>query len=179
MKFLTLAKKRCTTRGFKTKPITPRILNYILESSRVAPSACNKQPQRILVIQTKDGLSKVEKAYKSFNSPCVLIVCQDKAHPLIRPYDGKCSGDLDIGIVCDHIMLAAREKNIGSVMVGLFDPAIIRFEFGIPNDIEPTALVLLGYPEQGFLPMNRHKTERKPISDTVQFETYSVNMESR
>jgi nitroreductase len=172
MNFLTLAKKRCTTRGFSNKAIKPHILNYILESSRVAPSACNKQPQRIIVIQTEDGLQKVEKAYKTFNSSCVLIVCQDKTNPLIRPYDGKCSGDLDIGIVCDHIMLAAREKNIGSVMIGLFDPGIIRSEFCIPDNIEPTALVLLGYPEKGFLNMNRHKVDRKPISETVQYEMF-------
>ena len=86
-------------------------------------------------------LKKIKKAYQTFNSQCVLIISQDKSEPLIRPFDNKCSGDLDIGIVCDHIMLAARERNIGSVMVGLFDPAIIRKEFNIPNYIEPTALV--------------------------------------
>jgi len=173
MNFLALAKKRCTTRGFSTKIIKPHVLDYILAASRVAPSACNKQPQRIIVVQTKDGLKKVEKAYKTFNSQCVLVVCQDKTNPLIRPYDGKCSGDLDIGIVCDHIMLAARDKNIGSVMIGLFDPGIIRAEFRIPDTIEPTALLLLGYPEKCFLDMNRHKVERKPISETVQYEMYT------
>ena len=172
MKFLTLAKKRCTTRGFSSKYINNHSLNYILEASRVAPSACNKQPQKIVVVQTAEGLQKVEKAYKVFNAPCALLICQDKTNPLIRPYDGKCSGDLDIGIVCDHIMLAAREKNIGSVMIGLFDPVIIRNEFNIPDTIEPTAIVLLGYPEKGFLKSNRHKLERKPISQTVQYENY-------
>jgi Nitroreductase len=172
MNFFTLAKMRCTTRGFITKSIKPQTLTYILETSRVAPSACNQQPQRIIVVQDKENIKKVEKTYKTFNSPCVLIVCQDKTNPLIRPFDGKCSGDLDIGIVCDHIMLAAREKKLGSVMIGLFDPNIIRAEFGIPEKIEPTALVLLGYPEKGFLSKNRHNNERKPISETIQYERY-------
>ena len=155
MHFIDLAKSRCTTRGFVDKEINKTDLDYILESSRVAPSACNKQPQRIIVVQKKDNIKKIEKAYKSFGSSCVLIVSQDKTDPLIRPFDNKCSGDMDIGIVCDHIMLAARERNIGSVMVGLFDPNIIRSEFNIPKNIEPTALVFLGYPSNGFLTPER------------------------
>ena len=173
MDFLTLAKQRCTTRGFTDKRIEKDILDKILEAGRVAPSACNRQPQRIIVVEEPENLNKVGKAYRTFGSPCVLIVCQDKSDPLIRPFDGKCSGDLDIGIICDHMMLAARELNIGSVMVGLFDPAIIRKEFGIPEHIEPTALLLLGYPADGFLSSDRHKTERKPISETVMFERWN------
>ena len=172
MDFLTLAKNRCTTRGFRDKKIEKDALNKILEAGRVAPSACNRQPQRIIVVEKPENIKKVEKAYRTFGSQCVLIVCQDKSDPLIRPFDGKCSGDLDIGIICDHMMLAARELNIGSVMVGLFDPAIIRKEFGIPEYIEPTALLLLGYPSDGFLSPDRHSRERKGISETVMFEQW-------
>ena len=141
--------------------------------SRLAPSACNRQPQRIIVVREPENLSKVQKAYKLFGSTCVLIVCRDRRNELVRPFDNKCSGDLDIGIVCDHIMLAARELGIGSVMVGLFDPAIIRKEFDLPEYIEPTALLILGYPTNGFLSPDRHQTERKPLCDTVMFECYS------
>ena len=172
MDFLRLAKQRCTTRGFTGMRIEKNNLNKILEAGRVAPSACNRQPQRIIVVEKPENIRKVEKAYKAFGSPCVLIVCQDKSDQLIRPFDGKCSGDLDIGIICDHMMLAARELNIGSVMVGLFDPVIIRKEFGIPEYIEPTALLLLGYPSDGFLSPDRHSRERKGISETVMFEQW-------
>ena len=172
MDLLKLVKQRCTTRGFTDKKIEKEDLDKILEAGRVAPSACNRQPQRIIVVEKPENIRKVEKAYKTFGSPCVLIVCQDKSDPLIRPFDGKCSGDLDIGIVCDHMMLAARELNIGSVIVGLFDPSIIRKEFGIPEHIEPTALLLLGYPSDGFLSSDRHNTERRAISETVMFERW-------
>ncbi len=141
MNFLELAKQRCTTRAFTEQKITHTELERILSASRVAPTACNKQPQRIIVVQSKEKIAKVQKAYKTFGSPCVLVVCRDRRGELVRPYDNKCSGDLDIGIICDHMMLAARELNIGSVMVGLFDPAIISTEFDIPEYIEPTALL--------------------------------------
>lgn len=173
MEFLELAKKRCTTRGFSDMPIPEEHLQKILLASRVAPSACNRQPQRIIVVRTPENLLKIQKAYKTFGSSCVLIVCRDRRNELIRPYDNKCSGDLDIGIVCDHMMLEARELEIGSVMVGLFDPAIIKKDFILPEYIVPTALLILGYPADGFLSAERHQTERKPLGDTVMFECYN------
>jgi nitroreductase len=175
MDFFKLSKMRCTTRGFKSKTIPQADLEYILSVARVAPTACNQQPQRIIVARRPESIVKVGKAYKTFGSPCVLIVCRDRRNELIRPYDNKCSGDLDIGIICDHIMLAARERDIGSVMVGLFDPNIIQAEFDIPDYIEPTALLFLGYPSDGFLSPERHETTRKPLSDTVMYERYSYN----
>jgi len=66
-----------------------------LEAGRAAPTACNKQSQRIIVVQEKRNLKKIPKAYKTFGSPCVLIICRDTRDALIRPFDNKCSGDLD------------------------------------------------------------------------------------
>ncbi len=175
MDFLELAKHRCSNRSFTDKTIEKEKLKYILEAGRVAPTACNKQPQRIVVVQNPDNIVKVKKAYNTFGSRCVLIICRDERDSLIREFDNKCSGDLDIGIVTDHMMLAAREKGIGSVMVGLFDPRIIREEFNIPEYILPTALLIMGYPNDGFLDANRHSTQRKPIDETVMMEGYVEN----
>lgn len=172
MDFLELAKLRCSIRSFTDKPVEKEKLQRILEAGRVAPTACNKQPQRIIVVQNPENIKKVQKAYKTFGSQCILIICRDEREALVRAFDNKCSGDLDIGIVTDHMMLAAREIGIGSVMVGLFDPGIIRKEFNIPEYIQPTALLILGYPKNGFLDPNRHLTERKPMNETVMMEGY-------
>jgi len=172
MDFLDLAKQRCSIRSFTDRVIEKEKLDYILESGRVAPSACNRQPQRILVVQEAENIDKVQKAYKTFGSTCIMIICRDTRDSLVRPVDNKCSGDLDIGIVSDHMMLAAREKGIGSVMVGLFDPRIISREFNLPGYIEPTALLILGYPKEGFLNADRHSIQRKPIGDTVMMGKY-------
>jgi len=172
MDFLELAKLRCSIRSFTDKPVEKKKLQRILEAGRVAPTACNKQPQRIIVVQNSENIKKVQKAYKTFGSQCILIICRDEREALVRVFDNKCSGDLDIGIVTDHMMLAAREIGIGSVMVGLFDPGIIRKEFDIPEYIQPTALLILGYPKNGFLDPNRHLTERKPMNETVMMDGY-------
>lgn len=155
------------------KEILSKDLEQILSAGRVAPTACNRQPQRIIVVRRRENMVKVEKAYRTFGAPCALIVCRDRRGELIRPYDKKCSGDLDIGIVCDHMMLAARELEIGSVMVGLFDPAVITKEFILPEYLEPTALLFLGYPSKGFLDSERHVEERRPLCETVWYEAYA------
>lgn len=173
MDFLTLAEKRCTTRGFTGEKIPDTDLERILSAGRVAPTACNKQPQRIIVVKRTENIEKVQKAYQTFGSSCILIVCRDRRNELIRPYDMKCSGDLDIGIICDHMMLAARELDIGSVMVGLFDPAVIRSGFMLPEYIEPVVLLFLGYPSKGFSSPQRHETERKKLENTVFYEAYT------
>lgn len=85
MNFLELAKKRCTTRGFTDKKIPENDLNYILATGRVAPSACNQQPQRIIVVQQPENIHKIQKAYKIFGSECVLSVCRDRRNELISP----------------------------------------------------------------------------------------------
>ena len=61
-------------------------------------------------------------------------------------------------------------------MVGLFDPQIIKSEFAIPDYIEPTALLILGYPKNGFLEANRHTMERKALNETIMLEGYSESL---
>lgn len=59
MKFLDLAKRRCTIRSFTEQPVEKEKLDYILDTGHVAPTACNKQPQRIIVVQKPDNIRKV------------------------------------------------------------------------------------------------------------------------
>lgn len=92
MDFLTLAKQRCTTRGFNEKKISDADLRQILCAGRVAPTACNKQPQRIIVVRREENIAKIRKAYQTFGESCVLIVCRDRRNELVRPFDKKCSG---------------------------------------------------------------------------------------
>lgn len=77
MNFLDLAKHRCTIRSFTEQPVEKEKLDYIIEAGHIAPTACNKQPQRIIVVQKTDNIRKVQKAYKTFGSQCVMIICRD------------------------------------------------------------------------------------------------------
>lgn len=50
MDFLELVKKRSSVRKFSDKKVEQSKLDLILEAGRVAPTAVNYQPQRMLVI---------------------------------------------------------------------------------------------------------------------------------
>jgi nitroreductase len=168
MDFLQLAKNRYSVRNFHDKKVETEKLMAILEAGRVAPTACNNQPQKIIVAQTIEALEKIKKGYKDiYGAPLALIVCVDHDQTWKRNYDGKDSGDIDASIVTDHMMLCATEQGLGSLWIGAFDPVIIRDEFHIPMNIEPVNILLLGYASCEPRSPERHNQWRKPLAETT------------
>ena len=105
MDFMTLAKKRCSIRAYTDQKVEPEKLDQILEAARVAPTAKNLQPVKILAVQSEEGLAKIGKAANIYGAPLALIVCADHDRNWTRPFDGKQSGDIDASILTDHMML--------------------------------------------------------------------------
>ena len=75
MSFLELAKKRYSTRNFNDQQVPEETLQYILECGRVALTGVNYQPQHVLVIRSKEGRAKMEKATKLNNDQTLLLSC--------------------------------------------------------------------------------------------------------
>lgn len=172
MNFLDLAKRRYSARNYQSRPVEPEKIQAILQAGRVAPTACNNQPQKILVIQSPEGLAKIAKAYKPVSAPAALIICADHQESWHRSYDGKDSADIDASIVTDHMMLCAADLGLDSVWLCAFKPAILREEFNIPDHFEPINILLLGYSAVGAPSADRHETLRKPLSETVFYEKF-------
>ena len=59
--FLTLAADRFSVRSFDARPVEPAALDRILRAGQLAPTACNRQPQRILVLQSEDALARLRR----------------------------------------------------------------------------------------------------------------------
>ena len=90
MDFFELAKKRYSCRSFCDKKVEKEKLEKILEAGRVAPTACNFQPVRILVLQDKRQLEKLSECTPyGWNAPVIMIVCYDQTISWKRKYDGK------------------------------------------------------------------------------------------
>lgn len=177
MKFLELAQKRYSVRKFSDVKVEKEKLNLILEAGRVAPTAVNYQPQRILVLDNEEDLSKLSfcMPYK-FNQSLALLVCYDENVSWKRKFDGRDSGDIDASIVATHMMLEAVDLGIGSTWVGHFNPEVIRKTFDIPPHIIPVALLLMGYPIDESVPHPYHN-KRLDISQTAFYGSFS-NAES-
>jgi nitroreductase len=172
MDFLSLAKQRFSSRSYSNKEVEQEKIDRILEAGRVAPTACNNQPQRILVIRTKEGLEKLQHAYHTFNAPLAFIVCADHSASWKRSSDGKDSADIDTSIVTTHMMLEATDLGLDSVWICAFKPDIIRKEFSLPDSVEPVNLLLVGYADGPRKSPDRFKTERLPLSKTVFYESF-------
>lgn len=169
MEFIELAKKRYSVRSFKNEPVEKEKIDLILEAGRVAPTACNNQPQRIIVVETKDGLERLKRCTEChFNAPLAFIVCYDKEKCWTRPYDGKSSGEIDAGIVGTHMMLEAADIGIGSTWVMYYIPEAVRIEFELPDHIESAAILVMGYPSENCSPAKLHNT-KKDMEELVSF----------
>lgn len=173
MNFLELAKKRYSVRKFSEEKVSPGDLELILEAGRVAPTGANRQPQRLLVIQSEEGVAKLSKATRLYGAPMAILICSDTSETWERPFDGKKLTDIDAAIITDHMMLEATDLGLGSLWICWFDPEIIRSEFALPDHLEPINILAIGHAEseqtQASSP-DRHKTLRKPIEQTVFFE---------
>ncbi|GAB6098523.1 nitroreductase family protein [Halanaerocella petrolearia] len=173
MNFLRLAKKRCSIRKYKSKQVEKDKLTKILEAGRVAPTATNSQPQRLIVVQEEEGLSKIEKGAKIYDAPLAIIVCSDHNETWKRPFDNMDTADIDASIVTDHMMLEATDLGLGTLWICYFDPAIIKEEFNIPNNIEPINILTIGYPEEEEVALpNRHNEVRKSLEEIVDYEKF-------
>lgn len=105
MDFLSLAKARYACRKYLNKPVEADKLAQILEAGRIAPTGANRQPQRLIVIQSPEGRERLARCTRDFGAPVAIIVCADTTEAWSRKYDGKVIGDIDASIVTDHMML--------------------------------------------------------------------------
>jgi nitroreductase len=172
MTFLELAKRRYSTRSYLAKKVEPEKLRLILEAGRVAPTGANRQPQQLVVVQEISGLEKLKKAARIHGAPLAIIVCADKHTVWVRPDDGKNLIDIDASIVTDHMMLQATELGLGSVWICWFKPEVIKEEFNLPDNIEPVNILCIGYASSPAASPDRHDVMRKPLSETVSYETF-------
>lgn len=172
MGFLDLAKARYSVRKFSDKKIERDVMDKILEAGRLAPTACNNQPQKILVVQSEDALARLRKCTMShFMCTAALIVCYDKNLSWKREYDGKDSGDIDAGIVTTQMMLEAAELGVGTTWVMHFIPEAVRAEFKLPDNYEATAILVMGYPAASAKPFPAHEISRD-IGEMVAYNDF-------
>ena len=73
MNFLELAEKRYSVRDYADKNVEEEKLKKILVAAHAAPTAANLQPVRLLVLQTKEQLAKLEKSANIYHAPLAIV----------------------------------------------------------------------------------------------------------
>lgn len=170
MEFMELAKLRYSVRSFSDKQIEDEKLNKILEAARISPTAANRQPQKIYVLQSERALREINSVCQCiFGAPTVLLVAADKTETWKNPFsENYNTGDIDCSIVCTHLMLQAWELGIGSCWVGYFDLAQVEKAMGLPENEKLVAILLIGYPSEDSKPSNMHNS-RKELEQMVTY----------
>lgn len=172
MDFLTLAKQRCSVRNYKKIEVEDEKLQKLLEAAHVAPTAANQQSQRLLVIKSEEGLKKLSQGTNCHGAPLAIIVCGDHSNVFVRPFDKKDMVDIDATIVADHIVMEAEDLGLSTCWLTYFEPSVIRKQFNIPSNLEPVAIVSIGYAASAKASPERHKNDRKSIDEIVAYETF-------
>ena len=172
MEFFEVLGRRYSVRAFDNSPVEPAKIERILEVARHAPTAVNKQPQRIVVLQSPEEMARLAQCTKyTFGAPAALIVGYDADSAWVRPYDKENSGIIDASIVGTLIMLTVCELNLGTCWVGYFDPEAVCRTFNFPRNVRPAAIFPIGYPARDAAPSQRHG-ERLPLSETVRYGSF-------
>lgn len=170
--FLTLAANRYSVRSFQPTHLPQEIIDKLLEAAKLAPTGCNNQPQRILILNTDASLEFLKNCTKChFNAPTAMLICYNREECWTRKYDGAQSGVTDASIVATHVILEAADLGIGATWVMHFDPAAIREAYHIPQQVEPVALLVMGYPASDAKPMHFHE-EYRDMSELVVYDQF-------
>lgn len=172
MDFLELAKKRYSVRKFSNQKIEKEKINLILEAGRIAPTAVNYQPQRILLLESDESLKKLKECTQfHFDAPLAMLICYDNTISWKRSFDNKDMGEVDATIVATQMMLEITNLNLGTTWVGHFDPKKIIDTFSLPENIIPVALFPIGYPDEKSIPHQFHD-QRFEISKSVIYNSF-------
>ena len=78
MEFSELIKKRYSVRAYKADPVEKEKLEHVLEAARLAPTAANLQPFRLVVARTGDRISDFKRVYDRdwfVQAPLVICAC--------------------------------------------------------------------------------------------------------
>jgi nitroreductase len=169
MEFADLIRLRYSVRAYRPDPVPDDLLARVLEAGRLAPTAANRQPFRLIVIHTAGRREELRRLYHRewFGAaPLVIGVCAVTSEAWVRR-DGVNYAFVDATIVMDHIILAATDAGLGTCWVAAFDPAAARQILGLPDGVEPVAFTPLGYAAD-----TPRAKERKPLAELVRWERW-------
>ncbi len=179
MGILKAIKKRRSVRGYLDKTIPKQVLDCILEAARLAPTAANKQPFKLILVTDKQNKAKLVEASRKQTfieeAPIVVVGCAfpEESYQTIGGTIHT-SEEIDVSIVFDHLMLQAAEEGLGTCWIGAFDESKVKEILNIPSNVKVIGLTPLGYPSGKEFKPGKHM-QRKAVSEIVLYEKYKEN----
>lgn len=179
MEFLRLAQERQSVRGYKEEMVPRNLIDICLEASRLAPSACNSQPWRFIVIDDPSlkenvaskcaGLLPINRFVSS--APVIVVILLEPSNTTARLggwLKNRPFNYIDIGIAAEHFCLQAKDLGLGTCILGWFDEEGIKELLSLPNEKRVGLLITLGYAKDETIV----EKKRLPLEAIRSYNTY-------
>ena len=163
MEVLEAILTRRSIRQYQTTSVPEELVQKLLAAAMSAPSARNSQPWRFVVIDDHQLLDQVPAinpyAEMARRAPLAILICAD---PSLEKSPGYWM--LDCAAAAQNMLLAAHGLGLGAVWCGVYprQPRIEGFRrlLGVPEEIVPHSLIVLGYPAEDHPREDRYRPER-------------------
>lgn len=168
---LATIKARYSCRGYSSAPVAREDVERILEAMRFAPSACNRQPWKFMVVTDPAGCNAVFESYDRewIRTAGTFIICLGNHSQAWVRADGKDHTDIDVAIATEHLCLAATSLGLATCWICNFNAPLLAERLSIPDSFEPIAIIPLGYPAEGSVIPEK---KRKPLDEIVVWESF-------
>jgi nitroreductase len=168
--YYELVCKRYSCRSYDpTREVSDELVRAIVETAQLAPSACNRQPWQFVAVRNFERRQRMlAKSRPSFiDAPVLLVACGKHSEAWVRPSDNKDHTDIDLAIAVEHMCLAATSLDLATCWICSFDVEAVRNELSLPDDVEPVALLPIGFAAPG---KSIAAKVRKPLDDILKWE---------
>lgn len=190
-KLIDLIRKRQSVRRYIDKPVEKEKLDRCLEAALLAPSACNAQPWKFIVVEDPVLVKKLARetwnrlvAFNRFVEQArVIIVITIEKSPLVPTIGGiirnKAYPLIDIGIAAEHFCLQATEEGLGTCMLGWFNEKPIKKLLGIPKNKRIGLLISLGYEPDDYRQRKKIRKERTKLVSYNRYDGWRADNDTR
>ncbi|NLW87004.1 MAG: nitroreductase [Planctomycetes bacterium] len=141
---------RRSVRSYQSRPIPDEVIRRMRRVLRIAPSACNIQPWRFILVFDKDQRTRLAEAAKGqmwmADAPVIVVGCGLPGIAYKKMGGHGNSTDIDVAIAIDHLTLAATAEGLGTCWIGAFFEDQAKAVLGVPNEVKIVAMTPLGYP---------------------------------
>lgn len=173
-----LIKGRRSIREFTDEPVSHEVLEQIIDIARFAPSWKNTQIARYVAVEGEAKQKVADTCFEAWvgnktmvaKAPMVIALTYVKNRSGFER-DGSYStskGDrwqnFDCGIAAEAFCLAAYEKGLGTVILGIFDENIAAEVLELPEDRAVAAFIVIGHPTS-----SPDAPKRKEVSDLISY----------
>ena len=141
--------ERRSIRKYTNEAVSENDVKDLLRAAMSAPSAGNEQPWEFIVVKDRQLLNEVMQVHPYAamleEAPLAIMVCGDLTREKYKGYWVQ-----DCSAAAENILIAAQEKGLGAVWLGVYPVEdrveSIRRVFGIPGHVTPMSLIAVGHP---------------------------------